>query len=120
MSRWDTTDTCQGARLHLLRVMQAQGFSVELNYLKNPSGQVPVLVSDLNLFVDDSGLLRSAGRTGKVSSFDYDIVNPILLVKDHPLTSLILNDAHERVQHCYQSGESQNGWFLDSKRETGS
>ena len=30
-----------------------------------------------------TGLLRSAGRTGKVLEYDYNIINPILLAKDH-------------------------------------
>ena len=99
ISMWDTSDTWQCAKIHLLKVMQANRFATELNYLKDPKGKAPGLVSDLDLFLDDSGLLRSAGRTGKVTSFDYDIINPIIIAKDHPLTSLIINEAHINVQH---------------------
>ena len=99
ISMWDTSDTWQCAKTHLLKVMQANRFFAELEYLKDPKGKVPTLVNDLDLFIDDSGLLRSAGRTGKVQIFDYDIINPILLAKDHPLTSLIVNEAHINVQH---------------------
>ena len=99
ISMWDTSDTWQCAKIHLLKVMQANRFFAELEYLKDPKGKVPTLVNDLDLFIDDSGLLRSAGRTGKVQIFDYDIINPILLAKDHPLTSLIVNEAHINVQH---------------------
>ena len=99
ISMWDTSDTWQCAKIHLLKVMQANRFFAELEYLKDPKGKAPTLVNDLDLFIDDSGLLRSAGRTGKVQIFDYDIINPILLAKDHPLTSLIVNEAHINVQH---------------------
>ena len=96
---WDTEDTWQCARLHLIKVMQAQRFSVEIEYLKNPKGKAPNLVSDLNLFIDETGVIRSAGRTSKVISFEFDVINPILLAKDHPFTSLIITEAHENCQH---------------------
>ena len=99
ISLWDTSDTWQCAKVHLLKVMQANRFSDEIEYLKDPKGKAPTLVNDLDLFLDDLGLLRSAGRTGKVQIFDYDIINPIILAKDHPLTSLIVNEAHINVQH---------------------
>ena len=99
ISIWDTSDIWQCAKIHLLGVMQQQRFSVELEYLRDPKGKVPTLVNDLNLFLDNSGLLRSAGRTGKVLEYDYNVINPILLAKDHPLTSLIIQDAHETVKH---------------------
>ena len=97
--RWGTSDIWQCAKIYLLGVMQQQRFSVELDYIRDPKGKVPTLVNDLNLFIDDSGLLRSAGRTGRVLDYDYDVINPILLAKDHPLTSLIITDAHETVKH---------------------
>ena len=70
VSMWDTSDTWQCAKIHLLTVMQVQRFSAELEYLKNLKGKVPKLVLDLNLFIDENGLIRSAGRTGKVINLD--------------------------------------------------
>ena len=99
ISMWDTSDIWQCAKIHLMKTMQANRFATELDYLKDPKGIAPVLVNDLDLFLDHSGLLRSAGRIGKVQLLDYDIINPILLAKDHPLTSLIINEAHTNVQH---------------------
>ena len=72
-SLWGTIDTCQCAKVHLFRIMQKQKFSEEIAYLKNPKGKAPVLVSDLDLFFDEFGILRSAGRTANVNEFDYEV-----------------------------------------------
>ena len=87
------------ARIHLLTVIQQQCFSDELSYLKNPQGKVPDPLRDLNLFIDKEGLIRSSGRIGKNSTYEYEVINPILVAKDHALTSLIINDCHFRNKH---------------------
>ena len=98
--RWGSLDPHQCAKIHLLRIMQSQCFSIELSYLKDPRNkQVPNLVSSLNLFIDKDGILRSDGRSGKCNQYEYDLINPILLAKDHDLTKLIIQDCHEKCQH---------------------
>ena len=99
ISLWGTIDPRLCAKVHLFRVMQKQRFFDEIAYLKDPKGKAPVLVSDLDLFFDGYGILRSAGRAANVLEFEYDVINPILLAKDHNLTSLIIEDCHERCQH---------------------
>ena len=95
----DLIDTKKEAKLHLLSIMQQQCFSTELAYLQNPQGKVPNLVRDLNLFIDNDGLIRSSGRIGKNSTFEYEVINPVLIDKDHALTSLIIKDCHFRSKH---------------------
>lgn len=100
MKLWGTLDARQCAKIHLLRVMQKQRFSDEISYLLDPRNkQIPDLVANLNLFFDKFGILRSDGRMGKVTEFDYDLINPILLAKDHHLTTLIIEDCHNKCQH---------------------
>ena len=100
LNLWNDTDPHQCAKIYLLRIMQSQCFTEELAYLQNPDNkQVPNLVSNLNLFIDDHGVLRSNGRSGKCSQYEYDLINPILLAKDHNLTRLIIEDCHVKVQH---------------------
>ena len=72
--------------------MQKEAFSHEISYLNDPSSveSVPVLVKNLDLFLDERGIIRSRGRIGKARMFDYEVVNPILLAKNHPLTKLII------------------------------
>ena len=94
-------DPFQVGKLYLLKVMQQSSFSKEVQYLRNPTGgkDVPTLVNNLNMFLDDKGLIRSRGRTGKSSVFDFEVMNPILLAKDHHLTKLIVEFYHRRCQH---------------------
>ena len=93
-------DFHQCAKLHLFSTMQRQNFGEELDYLKDPRGKsAPDLVNNLNLFIDKDGILRSQGRIGKATLFEYDLMNPILLAKDHPLTRLIIENCHRNRQH---------------------
>ena len=99
---WGTSNPSKGAMLHLIKTMQKQRFSEEINYLKEPKGKkAPSLVVNSNLFIDKYGILRSDGRIGKIHEieFEYDVLHPILLAKDHELTKLIIEDCHLKVQH---------------------
>ena len=97
---WGSTDFLHCSRVHLLQVMQQQSFSEELAYLKDSRNKkVPDLVNNLNLYLDKNHLLRSDGRIGKTRYFEDDIINPILLAKDHPLSSKIVEDCHRRCKH---------------------
>ena len=89
------------AKLHLIYVMQMQSFQEEFSYLKShyTKQPIPISVRDMDLFIDKNGLLRSRLRVGKVDNFSYEVKNPILLAKKHPLTKLIIQDCHSRVKH---------------------
>lgn len=50
-----------------------------------------------NLFLDDKGVWRCRRLTN--SDVPYATKHPILLLRTHPLTSLILRQAHDRVCH---------------------
>ena len=90
----------KGARIHLLKAMQQQQFAEEQAYLQAPNDhKVPNLVNNLQLFIDKKGLIRSQGRIGKSTTYEYEILNPILLAKGHPLTNLIIKDCHNRCKH---------------------
>ena len=85
---------------HLIKAMQFESFPEELSYLHNPTGKrVPELVKHLNLFVDTEGIIRSEGRIGKSTMYEYEVLKPILLGKDHYLTELIIMDCHKRCKH---------------------
>lgn len=91
------------AKNHVIKSMQSQVFSNEIKYLSSISStsstKPPDLVRDLDLFIDDQGIIRSRGRIGNSQHFDYDLLNPILLAKDHILTSLIVMSIHNKVKH---------------------
>lgn len=51
-----------------------------------------------NLFVDANNIWRCGGRLGN-ADLDYSTKFPVLLSRGHHLTTLIVKDAHSRVQH---------------------
>ena len=60
---------------------------------------VPALVLNLDLFLDQNGILRSRGRISKCLYFNYDVHTPVLLPREHKFTSLLMNYYHLKVQH---------------------
>ena len=89
------------AKIYLLKVMQQQSFSKELEFLKDSKSfkTVPDLVNNLNLFLDENGLIRSSGRISKSQELNFDLANPILLSKNHDLSNLIIKYSHLRCKH---------------------
>ena len=51
-----------------------------------------------NLFKDEKEVWRCEGRLSN-ADVSYAVNNPILLPRDHPVTTLIVREAHERVFH---------------------
>ena len=49
---------------------------------------IPPLVMNLNLSIDNKGILRSRGRITKCLYFDYNVHYLVLLPKGHRFTSL--------------------------------
>ena len=86
---------------YLFKVMQTEDFSKEIEYLKSPSSfqEVPKLVSKLNLFLDGNDLIRSRGRIEKNVDLKYEIVNPLVMSKNHHLTKLLIYFAHCESMH---------------------
>ena len=62
--------------------MQQQRFANEIVYLKDPKNkQLPDLVRNKSLYLDNYGLLRSGGRHDKCDAYNREVTNPILLAK---------------------------------------
>lgn len=92
------------ALIYWFRLMQNEHFSSEIAFLLDSSNgiqskRIPSLVSNLNLFLDKDGLLRSSGRISKSLYFNYDVHHPILLSKFHYLTKLYIQSCHTKMQH---------------------
>ena len=86
-----------------IKVAQSEHFYKEIDFLKNVNNEsnktVPPLVSNLNLFLDDNGIIRSRGRIAKCLYFNYDVHNPVLLPNGHRFTALYISYCHAKVQH---------------------
>ena len=66
----------------------------------NPANHgVPPLVANLNLFLDDRGLVRSRGRIGKYSLYPQDILYPVLYPQYSYITDLIIMGCHHKCKH---------------------
>ena len=103
LNRIKDCDPKKKALEYWVKLAQSECFQEELNFLNNPNNtnknNIPPLVSNLNLFLDDKNIIRSRGRISKCQYFKYEIHNPVLLPKDHRLTTLIINDSHLKMQH---------------------
>ena len=89
------------AKLYWIKLMQKQCFSREINFLLNSpnSRNIPNLVNQLCLFLDQDGVLRSKGRINKNLLYNFEVINPILLDKEHHFTYLIIMDTHVNCKH---------------------
>ena len=58
----------------------------------------PQLKNQLGLFEDPQGIIRCRGSIGN-SGLRFETKFPALLVGHHPLTMLIIKQAHDRVLH---------------------
>ena len=88
------------SKLYWLKTVQNVHFSLEYDFLKQPENkEVPKLVNDLNLFIDDDNLIRSKGRISKCNYYDYGVINPILIPKADHFTRLIIWDVHLSCKH---------------------
>ena len=88
------------AKIYLISIMQKQMFAEEFKFLEDPkSMKPPDLVNNLNIFKDKNNLLRVGGRIAKSQSLNFELVYPLLLAKNHPLTSLIIKHSHLKCKH---------------------
>lgn len=118
-------DNDYATKLYWLYIMQLESFPNENDFLekdKESNKPVPDLVKNLDLFLDDVGLIRSRGRIAKSNYYDENVVNPILLGKAHPLTKLIIWDCHLKCKHLgLQSTLNMlrtQGYWVTSPRQT--
>ena len=106
LSKLKGCDATVKAIEYWVKIAQQEYFSKEIKFLTENTAnvnvndkKVPSLVMNLNLFLDNNGILRSRGRISKCLYFDYNVHNPILLPKEHRFTSLFINYCHLKVQH---------------------
>lgn len=64
---------------------------IDQKNLTNPERQ-------LGLYKDEQGLVRCKGRLNN-SDLNVETRNPILLPRDHPLTTLVIRQCHSNVLH---------------------
>ena len=95
----DGSDLMNQSKINLLKFEQFKHFPNEVNFLNKKSEVAPNRVRDLNLFLDEHGLLRSRGRLAKSTHCDYNVNNPLLLPKSSHVTKLYIKYFHEKNMH---------------------
>ena len=79
---------------------QNEAFAQEIKCLHSGKGLLgDTKLSPLNPVIDDDGILRCDGRLRYAEYLPWETRYPIILPKSHPVTQLIIKDAHERCQH---------------------
>ena len=92
------------AEQKLLFLVQTESFSVEKKSLMNnrPINKSSP-ISNFSPFIGPNGLLRSTGRTQRLSILSFETKHPILLDSRHPCVRLLLEHTHKK--HCHQGVE---------------
>ncbi|XP_011306365.1 uncharacterized protein [Fopius arisanus] len=94
-----TTRELNEARIFWVKVTQKQYFQSVLQNL-NENTQLPRQhpLAKLTPRIDDQGILRLGGRL-KNSLLDPDEIHPVILPRKSRLTTLIINEAHQKTLH---------------------
>jgi hypothetical protein len=89
--------------LEILRKVQAAHFATEIRTCKNAEGLTVYRregpLRKQGLWLDEDRILRVYHRSVGADCLPSDSVVPIALPRDHPLTKLIIRDAHRQVEH---------------------
>lgn len=88
------------SEMKLVSLIQKQSFSTEIDFVqsKDKDKKVSSIVNQLNLFMDEQGVMRCRSRLRNSSVLDASIT-PILLPANHHFTMLVVAEAHKRVLH---------------------
>ncbi|XP_071169838.1 uncharacterized protein [Mytilus edulis] len=96
-------DEIQNASLVLIRNVQQTIFMNAIrNIVSKDTNGLPI-VRQLRLFIDEKGLLRSGGRIND-ALVSKTVKYPYLLPTKHPLTTLVILDAHKLQNHSGING----------------
>jgi len=112
------------ARMYWINVEQEKYFAKEIEFLsdKKENAVVPVLVNQLNLFVDNDGILRSRGRISECAQFSYNVVHPVVIPRQSVFTHLVVEDAHIQQKHLgvpsTLAAVRKQGWWVPKGRST--
>ena len=93
-----TANELRAAEKLWVNTIQASNFEEERSYLQGVSKKEPLLVRQLDLFLDEEGTIRCQGRIDE-SSLTMTTKRPILLPARHFYTQLVIRNCHEVVHH---------------------
>ena len=88
--------------------------SLRVKSAQRETSDLKTLTKQFNLFKDERGVWCCGGRLANTEIL-YASKYPILLPRSHPLTSLIVKQAHERV--CHNGVKETLAETRDERRE---
>ncbi|XP_038106484.1 uncharacterized protein LOC119766156 [Culex quinquefasciatus] len=103
-----TREELQKAEQSLWRLAQSEEYRDEVATLNQnqrvPADQRESLERSSNIvklcpMLDDAGVLRVSGRIQAAECVGYETKHPVILPRDHPVTTLLLEYYHRRFQH---------------------
>ena len=99
MVHWKLVKKIDKAKAHVLHMVQGSHFSKDIAALSS-SRKLPrsSRLSKLDVFIDESGLIRIGGRI-RHSSLSDDIKHPVVSPSDHEVSSQIIQYFHQRSHH---------------------
>ncbi|XP_055633779.1 uncharacterized protein LOC129774105 [Toxorhynchites rutilus septentrionalis] len=104
-----TTEELQNAERCLWRIAQSDEFPDEVAVFKHNLQSDPTHrrkldrnspLKKLTPAIDEFNVLRVDGRIQEADFVDYDTRNPIILPRGHPVTDLLLDWYHRKIQHA--------------------
>ena len=93
-----TTDILERAKLFWILETQRIYFAEQLKMLKNSTTCTSHVFNRLTAFVDINGIVRVGGRLHH-AQLPYTQRHPAILPRSSHLTTLIIENAHERMFH---------------------
>ena len=95
-----SAEEANSAEVMLIKDIQKRAFSKEFEFMqsKGTSGKRPVIENQLNLFVDEKGVIRCRSRLENAPLLEASKA-PIVLHSKTYFSELVVSQAHERVFH---------------------
>jgi hypothetical protein len=84
---------------HLFKEMQYKHYRHVIEYLTGSSKVMPVIVQQLNLFLDTSNIIRSRSRAEKSLLLTHDQKYPVLIAPESELSKLLILHSHNQCYH---------------------
>lgn len=122
LEQTDDVDLLIEAEVIILREVQRETFSAEVKALScGQQVQRCSPIISLSPFLDEKGLLRIGGRLSQARQILGTGVNPILVPKQHHVSTLLVRHFHESVKHqgrhLTEGGIRSHGfWIIGAKR----
>ncbi|XP_062541898.1 uncharacterized protein LOC134209893 [Armigeres subalbatus] len=97
------TEELRAAENSVFRLVQRESYAAEISILTQGK-QIPQnsQLYKSTPFLDDDGVLRMRGRTSGCAFISEEAKNPIILPRDHHVTTLIIAHYHAKYHHLNQ------------------